>query len=161
MEKKPWERQPTDTPKSWEAFKLYRDMGPLRSLRKLQKEHYIKRPSMVRQSQGWSSKYNWVERCADWETYQDDLFVKEKLAKKKEFDKKRIRDGIKLYEKGFEVIKLKKNVKLKAKTGMDLMETGAKFVTGGLGEPDEKIQVSGIGLVVNFPESFKEKEKNK
>lgn len=68
-ENKPWERQPSDTPKSFEAFQIYRDMGKGRTLEKVAKQ--LKKSMTI--IGRWSSKHNWIERVAAWEEEQDRL----------------------------------------------------------------------------------------
>lgn len=68
-EPKPWERQPTDTQKSWEAFVVYRDFGTKRSLKKVAEE--LKKSETI--IGRWSGKHNWVERVAAWDEEQDRL----------------------------------------------------------------------------------------
>lgn len=66
---KPWERQPKETPKAFEAFCVYRDMGKKRS-QEATAEKLSKSRALVSR---WSSKNNWVERVAAWEDEQDRL----------------------------------------------------------------------------------------
>lgn len=63
-----WEMQNTDTPKSWEAFVVYRDMEK-RSLAKVAKE-LGKSNALIER---WSQKHNWVERVAAWDDEKDKL----------------------------------------------------------------------------------------
>ena len=56
-----YDRQPTDTDKSWLAFCKYRDMGNDRTLEKVRIECGLR---SVRKLELWSSKYSWVKRCA-------------------------------------------------------------------------------------------------
>lgn len=62
-----WERQEGEGPKPWEAFVLYRDMGPQRSVRKVAKE-LNKSDTLIGR---WSSDWNWVNRAAAWDVEQD------------------------------------------------------------------------------------------
>ena len=55
-----YDRQNTDTDKSFAAFAIYRDMGSDRTLEKVRAT--IGKGS-VRSLEMWSSKYSWVERC--------------------------------------------------------------------------------------------------
>jgi len=57
-----WQKRPEETSKAYEAFCLYRDMGPSRSLSKLN-ERMGKKPTYQRQIHEWSRKYDWVARC--------------------------------------------------------------------------------------------------
>lgn len=64
---KPWERQPKETPKPFEAFCIYRDMGTERSLSKVA-EKCNKSSSLIGR---WSTDHNWVERAAAWDDEQE------------------------------------------------------------------------------------------
>lgn len=64
-----WEMQPSDTPKSWEAFQVYRDLGKSRSLKKVAEE--LKKSETI--IGRWSGQHNWQERIAAWEAEQDRL----------------------------------------------------------------------------------------
>lgn len=63
----PWERQPEETTKAFEAFRVYRDLGAERSIAKAGKQLGKNRVTL----EGWSSKFNWVERVAAWDAEQD------------------------------------------------------------------------------------------
>ena len=54
----PWEQQPGESAKAFEAFAAYRDMGAERSLRKLTQQLH-KNLTTIRD---WSVKWNWQER---------------------------------------------------------------------------------------------------
>ena len=59
-----YDRQNTDTDKSWAAFCQYRDMGGDRSLEKLLQKYPESTPSSyLRILKLWSAKHKWVERC--------------------------------------------------------------------------------------------------
>ena len=60
---KPWMRVPKETPKAFEAFCIYRDLGPGRTVPDVQAE-YNKSPSYIRQLYEWSRTYDWVKRAA-------------------------------------------------------------------------------------------------
>lgn len=61
---RPWERQKTETPKAYEAFCLYRDMGPQRTLRAVG-EQLAKTHAIISR---WSSAYGWAERVRAWDS---------------------------------------------------------------------------------------------
>lgn len=71
----PWERQAGETPKAFEAFAIYRDMGVERSLRKVGQ----RLNKSVTQIGEWSSKYDWVERCRAWDAEQDRIARQEQI----------------------------------------------------------------------------------
>lgn len=66
-EVKPWERQPGESDKAWEAFRTYRDMAQDRSLRVVA-DTIGKSKSLVDR---WSSRHQWNRRAYEWELELD------------------------------------------------------------------------------------------
>jgi hypothetical protein len=62
-----WERQPTDTDKSFEAFCIYRDMGASRSLRDVARK-LDKSLTIIGR---WSTDHNWQERISKYQEYRN------------------------------------------------------------------------------------------
>ena len=62
-EKKPWERLPKETTESFEAFKVYRDMGAERSLAKVGEKLGKSTALMER----WSARHDWGNRVKAWD----------------------------------------------------------------------------------------------
>jgi hypothetical protein len=60
----PWDCQPGETAKAYQAFVTYRDIGPARSVRKVA-ESLGKSETLI---SGWSSKHHWVSRTAAWDS---------------------------------------------------------------------------------------------
>lgn len=71
----PWERQPEETAKAFQAFCAYRDMGPERSLNKLVQKLHKNRTTLGE----WSGRYDWVSRCAAWDAEQDRIARQEQI----------------------------------------------------------------------------------
>jgi hypothetical protein len=74
MYMKSYDRSDGETAKAYAAFTIYRDMGVSRSLKATTEKYYSAEcPSNVRRAKGmrhieeWSSKYNWVDRCRDFD----------------------------------------------------------------------------------------------
>jgi hypothetical protein len=74
QQSKPYDRQPTDTDKSWAAFCMYRDMGGERSLEKLGQKIGKRSCRFLYQ---WCSKHKWVERCR---TFDNEELEKRSIA---------------------------------------------------------------------------------
>ena len=72
---KPWERQDGETPKQFEAFCVYRDMGEERSLSAVSQKLNKSKALLGR----WSAAHKWVERCTDWDNEQDRVARQEQL----------------------------------------------------------------------------------
>lgn len=64
---KPWERQPDENPKPFEAFCAYRDMGMERSIRAVAAKLGKSETLIAR----WSTNNHWVERVAAWDDEQE------------------------------------------------------------------------------------------
>lgn len=61
---KPWERQPAETSKAYEAFCIYRDMGAKRSVQGTA----TALAKSVQVIKVWSSKFDWVARTVAWDS---------------------------------------------------------------------------------------------
>ena len=77
--KQAWDRQPGESSKAYAHFCRYRDMGMSRSLRAL--ENVDGCTSGYRQLGRWSSRWDWVERCQE---YDDHLQYQDRLRQEKE-----------------------------------------------------------------------------
>ena len=64
-----WARQPAETSESFQAFGIYRDMGPKRSIAKAAKQAGRNISLFV----NWSSEHAWVERATEYDAYLDDI----------------------------------------------------------------------------------------
>ena len=72
----PWERQSNESDVAFEAFAIYRDMGPERGYAKVaQKLH--KSQTIINR---WGRTHNWVSRTESWDSEQDRL-VRESFTK--------------------------------------------------------------------------------
>lgn len=62
-----WERREGETSRAWQAFCVYRDLGPNRSIAKTGEKLGKNRVTLEQ----WSSKNEWVKRAAAWDAEQD------------------------------------------------------------------------------------------
>lgn len=92
-----WKRQPTETLKAFEAFKLYRDLRRNRSLRAVQFELTGTR-ELSQTVKQWSSAYLWVERVQAWEDYLDTVHLEAQVAKVREMNKAQTAIAVKMRE---------------------------------------------------------------
>ena len=60
---KPWEKQPKESSKAYEAFVVYKDLGNGRTFTAVAKELH-KSFSLIRR---WREKWNWQERAEAWD----------------------------------------------------------------------------------------------
>lgn len=59
--RQPWDRRPHETPRAYEGFRRFRDLGPLRQLDQMLDTYAI------RTLRGWSTKHDWRDRAAAWD----------------------------------------------------------------------------------------------
>lgn len=88
-EAKPWERQDGETPKQFEAFVAYRDMGEERSLSAVAQQLNKSKQLLGR----WSASNNWVDRCTAWDNEQDRLLRQEQIKDIKKMRKRHADTG--------------------------------------------------------------------
>jgi hypothetical protein len=69
---KTYERQDGETTKAYTAFTIYRDIGSVRSLDRVEEKIYgtqvgHKRGTNLTSLKRWSREWNWVDRCRDYD----------------------------------------------------------------------------------------------
>lgn len=74
----PWERMDSETDAAFHAFQHYRDLGPERSIEAAVAQHRDgcgtgggRGRADPKGWEKWSSRYEWVDRCAAWEAHLD------------------------------------------------------------------------------------------
>lgn len=71
-----WEQQPGETDTSYAAFKIYRDLPAIgENKRSMARVQSIIKHKTIRTVAGWSSKYNWVERCQVYDASRDNAIM--------------------------------------------------------------------------------------
>lgn len=73
----PWDRLDTESDKAWLGFRLYRDLGPGRSIEGVRKQFGETTgkpaPKTGRHLENWSSKHRWVDRAAAYDAHLDGI----------------------------------------------------------------------------------------
>lgn len=131
----PWERQPGESAKAFEAFAEYRDMGVSRSIRKAA-QNLNKATTTLAE---WSTKYDWVKRCAAWDAEQDRIARLEMLAEMSSTRKKQRRQAQKMQEKGMELLGSINIGDAKLSEIVSLLKTGME---------QERIAIGDVGEVI-------------
>ena len=72
-----WDQQPGESSKAYQAFRLYRDFGPMRSMnavwdveRARKQQHAGSTPQTWKR---WSSRFSWVERAQAFDHHKERL----------------------------------------------------------------------------------------
>lgn len=137
----PWEKQPEETPRAFEAFCVYRDLGPNRSLAKTGQ----KLGKNLTTIQQWSARYRWVERATAWDQEQDRLAREAAIKARMEMAERHAKAALVLMQKALQKL---------AKMGPDDLEPAdvARFLDLAVkierlsrGEPAEIVRAEDGG----------------
>lgn len=90
-----WERQQGESPQAYEAFAIYRDMGPGRNLRTVAEQLSKSLPLIKR----WSREKSWGERCRAYDNHVDEKARQTALRKYKNMRTRHIGIALQLQEK--------------------------------------------------------------
>jgi hypothetical protein len=141
---KPWMKLNEETPKAYEAFCIYRDLGPGRTIPAVQAE-YSKSPSYIRQLHEWSSKYDWVDRAAAYDVMVDEKRVEASIDKAVRAAAKHASAAEKLIDKGLEALAAKDATNVTVDGIRGLIGDGVRLqrLSLGLVTDSTKQEVSG------------------
>jgi hypothetical protein len=126
-------RQRKETSKAFEAFQLYRDLGPERSLAKVGQQLGKSTTLMER----WSQKWNWVVRAAAWDEVQDRRIQEAQLKAIAEMKERHAKMGGILQTKALEGLANLVPSQLKPNTLLSFLIQGVKMECEGRGQPSQ------------------------
>jgi hypothetical protein len=152
---KAWQRQRGETSPAFEAFVLYRDMTPPRSVRRIC-EILDKHKSQIN---GWSSTNRWVARCQVWDNEVDRRATNTQVAEIKSMKRRQAKVAFEMQATGhFALEDLKKKLAEARKaeeSGMRvkplispdnivrMIDAGARLERLNFDEPDNITEVQG------------------
>lgn len=142
---KPWERQPEETSKPFEAFCVYRDMGPGRSLSQVA-EKLSKSETLIAR---WSGTYDWVERAAEWDSEQDRIARKAQLDEIIKMRKRHAKIAERALEKVAEAIENIQPIGMKDSDVARLMEAASKLERISRGDVGDVVEERDGGEAIN------------
>lgn len=128
----PWERQPREGTKPFEAFVIYRDQGPKRGQRPTAKAIGKSLRLIVK----WSQRWRWVERARAWDEELDRQNRASQVAAVKEMRERHAREALALQEKALKRLKELKREELSASDVLRFFVEAAKLERVARGEPE-------------------------
>ena len=152
-EAKPWERQDGETPKQFEAFKIYRDMGEERSITKVANQLSKTRPLLTR----WSSANNWVERCRAWDNEQDRLLLLEQRKEIKKMRKRHADIANAMLLKSAKALKVIPDNEIKPSDVAKMVDVASKLERISRGDVGEVVEQRDGGDAMSNVEIYKAK----
>lgn len=141
----PWERQPGEGVKAFEAFNTYMLMGTDRSHVKVAYELGKSATLMSK----WSSQWKWVERAAAWDIEQENLARKDQIKEIKEMRKRHASLATQMLAK---VTKRMLKMPEEELTPQDVkawVETASKLERLSRGDTSEVIEERDGGAAIN------------
>lgn len=142
---KPWEPLENETPKAYEAFCTYRDLGPNRSMRKTA-EKLGKSQKLM---EGWSSTHKWGERAAAWDAEQDRFVRQQQLEDIKKMRKQHADLAYSMLIKAAQALKRIPVDEIKASDISRFVETASKLERISRGDVGDVIEERNGGDAVD------------
>lgn len=137
----PWERQIGETSRAYEAFGVYRDMGPDRSHAKVCQKLSKNRATIA----GWSSKYEWVKRTAAWDAEQDRIARQNQIDEIKKMRKRHTDLATAMLVKAAKALQRIPEDEVKASDVSRLVETASKLERISRGDAGEVVEARDGG----------------
>lgn len=135
VEIEPWERQPGEGARAFEAFVVYRDLGVNRSIRKAA-QNLNKAVTTLAE---WSTKHEWVKRVSAWDAEQDRIARNEMIAEMSATRKKQRKQAQRMQEKGMELLESISLGDAKLSEIVSLLKAGME---------QERIAIGDVGEVI-------------
>lgn len=141
-----WEKQEYETAKQYEYFCYYRDMGPTRSIRKMQAE--LNKPySFTRMCEKFSSQNKWQERCVAYQLYLDELKREQNEREILEMNQRHIQQSLMLQKMVIEKMKDAQPEELKIPDCARVLYTAVGIERTARGCDNGKISVEQSGEI--------------
>lgn len=157
----PWERQPGEGIKAFEAFNTYMLMGTSRSLSKV--AHELGKSSQLMSK--WSSLWNWVDRATAWDIEQENLARKDQIEAIKKMRKRHATLATQMLAKVTRKLSQMSEDELTPQDMKAWVETASKLERLSRGDTSEVIEERDGGQAVEtvqfyIPDNGRDGEKN-
>lgn len=156
----PWERQRGETPRAYEAFGVYRDLGPNRSIAKAGRSLGKNKVTLEQ----WSVKYEWVKRAAEWDAEQDRVARQAQLDEIKKMRKRHADLATAMLVKAAKALQRIPEDEIKAVDVSRMVETASRLERISRGDVGDVIEERDGGQAVPtvqfyIPDNFRDKPK--
>ena len=155
-----WGRQPRETHRAYMAFCAYRDLGPVRSLRKAALAFYggtelprkwDKSGVIPTQVERWSSRHRWVARATAWDAYVDQERRAAHIQAVREMEIRHVQTALRVQVKGLEALELLDLSKFKPADVIRFLVEGVKLerlARGVVTGSEESISEPAVSVTV-------------
>lgn len=144
---KPWERQPGESMKAYEAFKIYRDLGPMDRSQEKVKEKLDK---SSRATIGkWSSEFNWVKRAKAWDDEQDRVIRAENLKEITKMRKRHADLAVDMLVKAAKALKKIPEDEISAREISQMVDTASKLERISRGDSGDVLETRDGGEAIS------------
>jgi hypothetical protein len=132
-----WEQRPGESAKAYQAFCIYRDLGPRRSVDQASRlYHQTSRttdaaPARRRRAsgtiRGWANQWQWSARATAWDAEQTRVYEAARIVDRREMDERQARLAMMLQQKGIERLRQLRPEELKPREALNYMMEAAKL----------------------------------
>ncbi|MEW6572879.1 MAG: hypothetical protein AB1374_04530 [Bacillota bacterium] len=129
-------RQPGESAQAFQAFALYRDMGPARSIREVARRLGKSKTQIDR----WSVRWDWVERAAAWDEEIDRQIRFKQLEEIKKMRERHTEAAMLLLEKAMKRLEATAPQDLSVQEARLFVTEGTKLERLSRGEPDTIVE---------------------
>lgn len=137
----PWERQPQEPAKAFEAFCLYRDMKPKeRSVEKVGQKQGKRWTGYMRD---WSAKWKWVSRAAEYDSHMDKQARELDRKEREEMSKLHIKAARAMLTKALQGLQAIPPEEMSANDISRMIEVSSKLERLSRGESTESVETFG------------------
>lgn len=140
-----WERQPEETSKPFEAFCVYRDLGPGRSLAQVA-EKLKKSGTLIGR---WSGAYDWVKRATAWDAEQDRIARKSQLDEIVKMRKRHAKLASDMLLKAAKALETLPDEEIKASDVSRMVDVAAKLERISRGDVGDVVEERDGGEAIN------------
>lgn len=137
--REPWEKQKGESAKAFEAFQLFRDMGPARTVQAVARQLGKSASLLYR----WKGEWEWQERVEKYDNEQDRLARIRHNERIEAMREKHLSVSDMIYKKVLEALQTIKGKKLTPYQMARLVEVFTKLERVSLGEPETIGEIRG------------------